>query len=242
MGITQLVDNFYERITPYQSGKPLKMVPGQVAWVPTLFLDSNILVIEAERASREDHNNARLKFQRLNSTHFKNKNEEQLPTPSIKLMPSEELMAFKAKKRPCIFVGKADFKELGLKEQKKLTAGKKHHYTQDYIFVPLYSTHKNDELKGFSAEFVERIKYLEYGHFVYMPDCKLKELETNYPPEEGVARLDRLFITNPVVPNVSPTDVKLTNEYFEIFMYHLREYLFKETHPSLKEFRECLQP
>ncbi len=218
----------------------MKMVPGQIAWVPTPFIDSNMTVLGAERASREDHNNTKLVFNRLNSSHFKSKNEEQLPTPNIKLLPNEELMVFKAKKRPCIFVGKADLQEMSDGEHKKITGGKKHHYTKDYIFVPLYSTNKNDELKGFASEFVERIKYFNYSHFVYMPDCKVKGLDTDFPPKEGIARLDRVFVTNPVVPNVTPTDVKLTDEYLKIFMFHLKEYLFNETDPLLTELRECL--
>ncbi|MCY4643048.1 MAG: hypothetical protein OXB88_00355 [Bacteriovoracales bacterium] len=241
MGITQLLDNFYEQVRPYQSGKPLKMVPGQIAWVPTLFLDKNMTIIDAERAGREDHKNIKLKFNRLNSNHFRGLGREKLPIPSIRLLPNEELMAFKAKKRPCIFISKAEF-FLSEEEQKKLTGGKRHHATEDYIFVPLYSTHKDDESKGFAPQFVDRIKHFDYGHFVYMPDCKLRNLETNYPPKEGIARLDRLFVTNPIVPNVSPTDVKLTDEYFKILIYHLKEYLFQETESELHDLRECLKP
>ena len=215
------------------------MILGQIAWVPTLFLDSNMTIIEAERADRSDHRNARLKFNRLNSNHFQRNNENILPIPNIRLLSHEELMVFKAKKRPCVFIGKADF-YLTEEQQKKLTGGRKHHLTKDYIFVPLYSTHKDDELKGFAAEFIERIKYFKYSHFIYMPDCKLKNLETSYPLKEGIARLDRLFITNPVVPNVSPADVKMTDDYFKILMFHLREYFFQETAQELNELRECL--
>ena len=103
MSIEQLIDHFYEQVVSYQKGKHQKMVLGQIAWVPTLFVDSNMTIIKAERSGREDHHNARLKFQRLNSSHFKSENEDRIPIPNIRLSPYEELLVFKAKRRPCIF-------------------------------------------------------------------------------------------------------------------------------------------
>ncbi|WP_412470365.1 MULTISPECIES: hypothetical protein [unclassified Halobacteriovorax] len=240
MGITQLITNPYEKVHPYSSGKPYSMVPGQIAWVPTVFIDKNMTVIYAERASADVHDTAKLKFERLNSNHFKSSSIlNRVPIPNLKLQETEELMAFKAKKRPCIYIGKADILPPPLDETKK-DKGARHQYADDFVFIPMYSTHQSDPMKGFRAEFVKRIKHLHYTHFVFLKDCRLTGLETDFVPNEGIARLDRLFITNPVVPNVTPTDIKLTDEYFNILLMHVREYLLKETDEDLSELRDCI--
>ena len=46
---------------------------------------------------------------------------------------------------------------LSEEEQKQFTKGKRHLAAQDFLFAPMYSTHSNDEMKGYPAEFVERI-------------------------------------------------------------------------------------
>jgi|GEM_PF-5365060 len=239
MGISQIHDQFYEKVLSYKSSNIEKLLPGQIVWVPTPFLDKNMLVIEFERAKREDHNNIKFEFKRLNSSHFKKKSDR-LPIPNITLNETEELMAFKAKKRPCIFLGKAEFNLCG-EEKKTLTRGKKHLLSKDYLFLPIYSTHQNDELKGFPTNFVLSIKHFLYTHLVYLPACTLKDLKTNLALKEGIIRLDRLFVTSPVVPNISPTDIKIHDDYMKIIKYHIKEYLLKETNENLKDLRNLLK-
>tara|TARA_Y100000590_G_scaffold446052_1_gene579007 strand:- start:2831 stop:3574 length:744 start_codon:yes stop_codon:yes gene_type:complete len=241
LGISQIQDKFYEKVHPFKSGDPKSLLPGQIAWVPTQFFDGNMIVVEVDRAQRDDHNNVKFKFTRMKASHFQ-KNEEKLPIPNIKLGATEELMAFKTKKRPCIFLGKAEDINLSEGDLKKLAKGKKHLFTTDCLFLPIYSTHKEDLQKGFPIEFVTRIKHFLYSHLLYLPSCNLKNLETLRPPKnEGIVRLDRLFVTSPIVPNVSPTDVMLESSYFKILKYHVKEYLFKETDPNLKDLRELLE-
>ena len=230
------MDNFYEKVYPYRSGN-IKLEIGQIAWVPTPFVGANVTIFEMERATRRDHENVNFRLQRLNSSHFKTK-DDKLPIQNIKLRSTEELIAVKTKKRPCIFLGKADFpsREEG---DKTLTRGRKHLLSKDYAFLPIYSTHK-EESKGYPSQLVQRIRYFQYGHLTYLPECKLKGLETDYPPKEGIVRMDRIFITHPIVPNVTPTDIKIDETYMKLLLSHLREYLFREIDEDLRDMHDLL--
>ena len=215
-----------------------KLKVGQIAWVPTPFVDANIAIFEMERATRRDHENVKFALRRLNASHFRAK-DDRLPIPNIRLNPTEEMMTFKAKKRPCIFVGKADF-PLREEDNQTMTKGKRHLLSKDFAFLPIYSTHKEEETKGYPSQLVQRIRYFQYGHLAYLPECKLKGLETDNPPKEGVVRMDRIFMTYPVVPNVTPTDIKIDEIYTKLLFSHLREYLFRETDEDLKDMRTLL--
>ena len=234
MGITQIIDQFYEKVHPYSEGKPEKLVQGQIAWVPTVFLGTNITIIEARRARREDHKKLSIKFQRLSASHFSHKNQEELPIPDVKLWPGEELMPFKAKKRPCVYITRASDDLSSIKEIKD------HQKGTAFLFIPIYSTHRNDEHKGYHQKIVQSTKYLQYTHLLYLPNCKIEGLSSN-PLKEGIARIDRMFVTPPLVPNVTPTDVKIHDEYLRFFMFQIREYIFQETDINLKEMRELLE-
>ena len=52
--------------------------------------------------------------------------------------------------------------------------------------------------------------------------------------------MDRFFITYPVVPNVTPTDIKIDETYMKLLFSHLKEYLFRETDEDLKDMRDLL--
>ena len=146
-------------------------------------------------------------------------------------------MAVKAKKRPCIFIEKSDCIS---NDDKDLTKGKKHLLSNDYIFLPIYGTDKEDERKGYPSKLVRRIRHFQYSHLAYLPDCKLKSLATGYPPKEGVVRMDRIFITHPSVPNITPTDVKISEQYMKWLLLHLKEYFFKETDDEIHDMRDLL--
>ena len=121
----------------------------------------------------------------------------------------------KAKKRPCIF-----FTCSGITRQER------HLLTNDFYFLPMYSASKFQSPSKSLPPLLERIKWCEYSHLIYLPSHPIKKikLENTIPSRESIIRLDRAFYAAPMVPTVTPTDLKIHEDFFEIIKEHFVEY------------------
>lgn len=239
MGITQLIDNFYEKI-PYHRGKPENITSGQIAWVPTLIHLPHMTVMDFERATNETHTEVIFTARRIKSGDFSRAKNNKVPVPNLPVAETEEYILNRAKKRPCILIAKAS---LGLDKKtiENLTDKRSHLLVEDCIFIPIYSAATQDFNSGFPQKLTYRIKHFHYTHLLFLPQKPTYlRSEAGLAMHEGVARLDRVFAiaTNPTT--IELTDIKIHEDYLKLINFHLKEYFLNETEPLLTEYRELL--
>lgn len=235
MGITQLIDPFYEKLPPEEFRH--RPIMGQLCWIPTPQLNVIPQIFEIQRADPKEHHIGQFKIRNVQETDFQRRDE--LPLYKLKLRLHEELIIQKAKRRPAIVLITSNtiFQDIGdsLKSQ-----GKRHLQEDSILVLPIYNIEKPDHPGGFPPIMTARIKALKYNQFYYCPRTPGKELI------EGVARLDRLQIVFPVHrASYIPLPIKLTSEAFLVLMEMLRAWLCIKGTPEnekyLSELKELLE-
>ena len=227
--ITELIDNFYEKIKKFKAGRPKDMLQGQIAWVPTYILQPIPRICKVERSEPRSHNSIKItEIRNMKSFDFTS-HEHTLPIPQIPLKEGEELILVKSKNRPCIFFISSGVLKI-----------QKHWLTNDFYFLPMYSTATGETRTGYSPELVERIKKCEYSHLIYLPPYPKGKiiLENTIPSKESIIRLDRMFCASPIVPTVTPTDLKIHQDFIEIIKEHFIEYFLNRPGEILQAVRE----
>lgn len=225
MSIDAAFPKYFDTIHPFKAGDTKNMTPGQIAWVPTMYISQHPQVFDFERATANDHANIKFKVRNMTADDFK-KQDRKLPVAALTLSKHEEYLIAKAKKRPCIYLGRNPDADTELHEATK----GKHHYTNcNGLFIPIFGAN-NDNAGGFPKEIVQRTKYLMYPHFFY--------IKQETPPnsedivDEGVARLDYLFSCSLAVPGVTPRNYKLNDKLLTFFITYLSKYMSIPTDPN----------
>jgi hypothetical protein len=226
MGITQLIDPFYEELPQEEFRRRPTM--GQLCWVPSPHLNIVPQIFEIQRADPTEHHIGQFKIRNVRETDFQRK--EELPLYKLKLRLHEELVIQKAKRRPAIVLvtNNTIFKDIGdlLKSQNKI------HLQQDSILgIPIFNTEKPEHPGGFPPIMTTRIKALLYNQFFFCPRTPGKELI------EGVARLDRFQIIFPGHrASYNPLPIKLTNDALVILMEMIRVWLCIKGAPENEKY------
>jgi hypothetical protein len=192
--------NFFE---PHDRlGKP---VLGQMGWAPTPNLQPQPFVIEAERIEPASHTEARAKWVPLNQDHFTQRATKGLPILNLNVGETEELLGFKAKKRPVVVVGTAATLWGGLEQE-----GTRRHQEEDRIvLVPIYDLASEDDPRGFGSVLATRVRHLLYRQ--YFPIAAWQETRNvrgGSSFREGIARFDRLqfLLPNPARIRFGPSE------------------------------------
>jgi hypothetical protein len=234
MGITQLIDPFYEELTLEEFRR--KPINGQLCWVPSPHLNLIPQILEIQRADPTEHNIGQFKIRNVQETDFQRRDE--LPLYKLKLRLHEELIIQKAKRRPAIALITTNtiFQDLGAILRAK---GKSHLQEDTLVVLPIFSIEKPEHPGGFPPLMTTRIKALQYSQFFYCPRTPGKDLI------EGVARLDRLQIVSPGHrASYSPLPLKLSKDALVILMEMVREWLCIKGDPNnekyLRELREII--
>lgn len=221
MGITQIIPEYYEQVIPF-SALPTSMVPGQIAWVPTCFIEHIPYVFEFERASPTDHYAINFSIRNMKDSDFKHKTK--LPVKALNLNETEECLAYKAKKRPCILLAKnltlevpAALKGTSQKFQKGLLH-------DAALFLPLFGIDSPEHKGGIPAAMIDRIKVLMYEQFFYFKKGTLPKSQ-NFLIENSVGRFDRIFISTLSHPTISVLDGKLTQDTRDLVLASFARYL-----------------
>jgi hypothetical protein len=232
MGLTQL-------ITPYFA--PLDTVDkprlGQIAWAPVPHLEHHPHVLEAEREDDRSHEKARARWVEVKDTHFKKRQSKGLPILSFHLGETEELLCYKAKRRPVVVVGRAASTYQGLGKAPA------HHEEDRIVVAPIYGLRSEDDPNGFGEIVDVRVRHLVYKQ--YFPIAAWKEKRTDVVGAcsvgPGIARFDRLQFLIPSQPGVRLAPVMLAKDPFRIMHYMLWEYLHAQPADELLEIKEVLR-
>ena len=210
---------------------------GQLGWAPTPNLQPQPFVIEAERIDPTSHSEARAKWVPLNNQHFTRRATKGLPILNLNVGETEELLGFKAKKRPVVVVGTGATLLKGLGDE----AAKRHHEEDRIVLAPIYDLASEDDPYGFGSILATRVRHLLYRQ--YFPIGGWQETR-NIPGHssfrEGVARLDRLQFLLPNPPGLGLAPVKLAPDALMLMHGMLWVYLHAQPIDELREMQEVL--
>lgn len=203
MGITQIFSQFYDDVPPSQ-----RPDIGSVYWVPTPEVSEVPLILQVKRASPEEHEIIDFEFVQVGSQHFKS--GTRLPIKRLNLGDTEELMVAKAKKRPCVVLGRGflapeQIASLPKGEQQKLA---KHLERIVYLVAPMYGCSTYYKQNAFGPVLTARVKALWYQHLCYMPDFNGQE-------PGSILRLDHVFATH-LGRGSEPAGKKVKEDVFQI--------------------------
>ncbi|WP_437996860.1 hypothetical protein WMF26_38890 [Sorangium sp. So ce185] len=227
-------NKFYETLASTSSAP----VIGQLAWTPVPHLPEQPDVIEAIRVNDSDHEVAMAKYARMTDVHFKHRPYKRYPILNINLEPTEELVAFKAKRRPCVIIC-ANATQLGNIDRNAPS----HHEERRIVAVPIYGRRSEDEPKGFGPILAVRVEHLMYRQF--FPIAPWQEPRRGIDGAEslkgGIARFDRLQFVNPAPPGLRLMPLKVTDEVFRFMHAMLVMYLNGTSDPELVAAMQVLR-
>jgi hypothetical protein len=241
MPVVSCIDDFFDEVTDFNKC-PTKLINGQIAWVPTLIPKPLPWVMDVERANPRSHDDIKYRIRSLQNNDFTYK-KDRLPIHRINLHPTEELFAIIAKKRPCIMISQYLLGGLTTEQISSLTNGKLHLLQQEQIFLPIFSTEDDGSLSGFPQGFVKKIRQLVYPHLLYLPESasSKKRGKFNDILKEGIIRLDRIFSSIPHHAQISPTNIRISDEYLSILLEYISEYLLGKKSEELDALKDLCQ-
>lgn len=210
---------------------------GQMGWAPTPNLQPQPFVIEAERVDPASHSEARARWVPLNGQHFTRRASKGLPVLNLNVGETEELLGFKAKKRPVVVVGTAATLLGGLAQD----ARKRHHEEDRIVLAPIYDLASDDDPHGFGSVVATRVRYLLYRQ--YFPIAGWQEtrrIRGGSSFREGIARFDRLQFLLPNPPGLELAPVRLAPDVLMLMHAMLWVYLHAEPISELREMQEFL--
>lgn len=211
MGITQVFDKFYE---PDTNSLPQL---GSVYWVPTPEVPEVPKILEVRRASPEEHEITDFEFVEIADRHFKP--NSRLPIKRLNLGDTQELLITKAKKRPCVVLGKGfissdKIESIADGEQRRQA---KHLHKPTHLVAPMYGCATYTDRTAFGPILTARVKALWYPHLCYMPPLNPKDLASN---PGSILRLDHIFPSH-LSRGAERAGIKVTDEVLEIIMDQL---------------------
>lgn len=241
MPIVTCIDDFFEEVVTFNKC-PTKLIEGQIAWVPTLIPRTLPWVMDVTRKDSRNHDEVKYDIRGMQTNDFSYK-KDRLPIHRIDLHPTEELLAIKAKKRPCIMISQYLLPSLTTDELNKLTGNKLHLLQHEQIYLPIYSTEDEGSMGGFPQGFVQKIKKLNYPHLLYLPETNSSKNKSKFNGsfKEGIIRLDRIFSSIPHHGKITPTNIKVSDEYLAVICNYLKEYLLRESDEDLDLIKELCQ-
>jgi len=223
--------SFFEEMVP---SKTISL--GQLCWLPVPHLNPQPYVIEGQRIDDKSHVAAKARWVTLNDEHFTRRTGKALPILGFNLGETEELLAFKAKRRLGVVV--ADGAQiLGDKEAAP------HHEENRIAVAPLYGLRTEEDPKGFTAVIAARTRHLLYRQFFPMQSWTEKRSPRPLDAcslEETVARFDRLQFVRPHPPGCRPIPLRVSQKAFDLLQACLWEYLGAPASKDVAELRELV--
>lgn len=183
------LDDISTLIKYYDPGKVPTAEPqvGQIVFTPVIYTDRRSNIFDIQRSDPYSHHSVTHTFRSLDdSVDFKSK-PSRLPIKGLHLGETEELLASRAKCRPCLVLAKVDGLDVqslpkGVQQNKALNS-----FNTIYCLAPIYSVTHNAKETLFGPVMTARIKCMMYPEFVYAPQSGMI---LSVP---GVIRLDRTF-------------------------------------------------
>ena len=214
-------------------------VLGQLAWVPVPNLNPHPFVVEGQRVQDTSHQVARARWVPLNDNHFRRREHKQLPILNFNLGETEEMIAFKAKRRPALVVG-TGATLLGMPGE----IMKAHHEENRLVVAPVYGVRSENDLSGFSSIMMARVRHLLYRQYVPLAAWRETRASKTHDGacslEEGIVRFDRLQFVTPSPPGCKLVPLRVSDDVLALLHAMLWTYLHAPPSDALKEMREVL--
>ena len=148
-----------------------------------------LMIFDAQRANQTTHNSVAGTIRQIDAnTDFRSK-PQRLPVFKLKLGECEELLAVKAKVRPCFVLAIAE----GIPDQQlpkhQRDIARPAFQRPTFLVAPAYSVSTASEARAVSVTIAARAECLVYPHLVFLPKSG------GYISNDSVVRLDRAFWT-----------------------------------------------
>lgn len=167
-------------------------------------------IIPKGRKKANIHDEALVQIRELDIKHPRTR--EDLPVAAMSLYQNEIWSAYRAKKRPCLVLGKTK-KKVDQSDRK----GMPHRSTaQTLLVVPYYGVDQDGTRAGYNPELVDRIRHIVYPQF-YLDMLPLGG------PKESIARFDQIQPVGRISNSYETTGFKLRVEALSIVdeVFHL---------------------
>ncbi len=167
-------------------------------------------IIPVGRKQARIHDKALVKISELEMKHTGIRND--LPVAAMSLHKKEIWSAYRAKKRPCLVLGKTG-KTVKRSDRKGMP---RRNTAQTLLVVPYYGADKDGTRAGYNSKLIERIRHILYPQF-YVDMLPLNG------PRESIARFDQLQPVGRISNSYELTGFKLSTEALEIVdeVFHL---------------------
>jgi len=228
LDIMALIGEFYDKHAAPAEFPKL----GQVVFAPVSFTERRPHMVEAIRSDAHSHTSADIQIRPLDDkVDFAAK--DRLPVKALTLGATEELLAVKAKKRPCLVVGVSD----GVRPH-SLPAGTQRNlgmnsFDRVYALAPFFSASTQQEPTAFGPVIMARIKRMMYPEFLYAPQSGLTIVRPS------AIRLDRVF-WSPMIACSCAENLFLADEVMGIVSNQLRILAGMKADPEFMEMRELM--
>lgn len=206
---------------------------GQIVFAPVVYTDRRSNLYEVNRSDPTSHRSVTFKFRPLSDKTDFHKKPERLPIAALALGETEELLALKAKKRPCLILAKVDGVDHnslpeGVQRNKAMNA-----FDKAYLLAPIYSVSNGHKDSHFGPIMTARIKCMMYPEFVYCP----KNSPTLDIP--GVIRLDRFFWSY-LIACSEPTPLYLSKEMMGVCWSQIKVLSGERPSQNYSDLRDLL--
>lgn len=223
--LVQYYDTDRKSVTKYEVG--------QIVLAPVSFTDRRHHVYDIKRLDSTSHTQVKYQFRLLDDNQDFRKKPDRLPIAALSLGETEELLAIRAKKRPCLILAKVEGVNPntlpeGVQRKKALNG-----FDNSYLLAPIYSVSTGHKETQFGPVMTARIKCMMYPEFIYAP----QNSPTLAVP--GVIRLDRAFWTHLIACSESTTTY-LSNEMMGICWTQLKIILGDQPSEEYSELRDLL--
>jgi hypothetical protein len=159
------------------------------------------------------HNKATVKIQQLD---IKNpRQREALPIAAMSLKNNEIWACYRAKKRPCLVIGKGGqvVKDKSRKNMPKINTN------PTFLVAPYYGIDQDGTRGGYNIEFVERVKHMRYPQFIYdqLPISGVKKSILKLDQLQPIGRIDNSFERTGY--KLSKEALTMIDDTFKLYMY-----------------------
>lgn len=173
-------------------------------------------IFDAQRADQVKHTSASGVIRTVDDKVDYRPKPARLPIFTLRLGETEELLAIKSKKRPCLVLMTADgIPPEHLPNDWQRSMGRDAFKHQAFLVAPMFSTAQKDQRKAFGPTMAARIECLVYAQFVYLPRSG------GIIRADSIVRLDRAFWTT-LPPPSSLEQLFLSNERMGVLQNQLR--------------------
>jgi len=162
-------------------------------------------IIPKGRKDANIHDKALVQIRELDIKHPRTR--EDLPVAAMSLKQQEIWTAYRAKKRPCLVLGKTRKKV----DQPDRRGMPQRSTAQTLLVIPCYGADQDGPRAGYNPELVERIRHIVYPQF-YLDMLPLGG------PKESIARIDQMQPVGRMYNSYETTDFKLSAEALSVWL------------------------